>query len=895
VGCGVSVDTTNQNNTKISGDISHPANAGKLCSKGMALADTLTLNGRLLNPVVNNQPTGWTEATDLIAARLQQTIDDHGPDSVGFYVSGQLLTEDYYVVNKLIKGYIGSANIDTNSRLCMASSVAGHKRAFGSDTVPGVYEDLELANLIILTGSNLAWCHPILQQRITAAKIQNSALTVVVIDPRQTATTELADIHLAIKPDSDSALFIGLLNYLEKKQAIDHLYVFKYTSGIEDAVHLAASYSEDQIETETGLGSGQLNQFYELFRQTEKVVTVYSQGVNQSKIGTDKVNSIINCHLATGRIGRAGMGPFSVTGQPNAMGGREVGGLSNMLAAHMELDNLNHQETVQRFWNSPNIATRPGYKAVELFEAARTGKVKFLWIMATNPVVSMPEANLVKESLMRCPFVVVSDVVNNNDTLRHANVSLPAAAWGEKDGTVTNSERCVSRQRAFRPLSANAKPDWWAVCEVAKKLGYDGAFDYESAADIFREHATLSGFNNSGTRDFDISACGSISNKEYDSMRPFIWPWVKGDKRKTTRFFANGEFYTPDRLGRIIPIALETNAIRKDQRGLVMNTGRVRDQWHTMTRTGHIATLSAHRAEPFIELSRQDAEERDIREDDVVSVLKGDEHVLLRAILTDKQRPGTVFAPMHWTDTHASFARVNTLVSSAVDAVSGQPALKMQRVDIEKYKAASYSYVAIRDKSAADKILEIQRNDLLDKPMYWSCAKVSDGWRYDMASQLTPYVCLQYWRNHLDVNGTEIAEFEDQKKGEYRIACYRHDRLEAAVFVSANPVRSSRHWVAAQLKESMPVMSRFQVIAGATQGDKPDNGPIVCSCFMVGVNQINRCLSEQQCSTVDDIGDVLSAGTNCGSCRGEVQALINTYSAKDSGEAWSGGSATTCI
>lgn len=883
VGCGVRVDTTDQNDIKISGDTSHPTNTGKLCSKGLALADTLSLQGRLLSPVINKQSAGWAQATDLIAARLQQTIDEHGPDSVGFYVSGQLLTEDYYVVNKLIKGYIGTANIDTNSRLCMASSVAGHKRAFGSDTVPGLYEDLEQADLVILTGSNLAWCHPILQQRITAAKVKNPKLTVVAIDPRQTATTELADIHIPIKSDGDSALFIGLLCHLDKNRAIDVDYVSKYTTGIYEAVQLAASYSEDQIETATGLSPMQLVQFYELFCRTDKVVTVYSQGVNQSRVGTDKVNSIINCHLATGRIGRPGMGPFSITGQPNAMGGREVGGLSNMLAAHMELNNPDHQQTVQQFWNSPNIATRPGYKAVELFEAAQTGKIKFLWIMATNPVVSMPDANLVKESLKLCPFVVVSDVVSDNDTLVHANVCLPAAAWGEKNGTVTNSERRVSRQRAFRPLPANAKPDWWAVCEVAKKLGYVDAFNYESAVDIFREHAGLSGFHNDGARDFDISACQSISNQEYDSMRPFVWPWAKGVEKKETRFFANGEFYTPDKLGRIIPIALEAKVANSDQRSLIMNTGRVRDQWHTMTRTGHIATLSAHRAEPFIELNPQDAKERDIRTDEIVSVRKGNERILLRAILTDQQQRGSVFAPMHWTDTHASFARVNSLVSATVDLVSGQPALKMQPVDIVNYNAASYSFVVVRDKSAGETVLEKQRNDHLKQPMYWSCAKVSEGWRYDIVSHLTPYVSFQYWRSLLDNNGIQLVEFQDDKHGEYRLAGYRKEKMMAAVFISTDPVSSAKQWVAAQLDENISSQHRLRVIAGVPSGDIPDAGSTVCSCFMVGVNQINRCLLEQKCSSVDEIGELLGAGTNCGSCRGEVQALINAFNGSASG------------
>ena len=472
VGCGVLVNLAADGEVSVRGDPDHPANNGRLCSKGAALAETVGLDGRLLAPEIHGRRASWDEALDLVAATFSRTIADFGPDSVAFYASGQLLTEDYYVANKLMKGFIGTANIDTNSRLCMASSVAGHRRAFGSDTVPVTYEDVELADLIVLVGSNLAWCHPVLYQRIAAAKQRRPEMRVVLIDPRETATADIADLRLPIRADGDVALFAGLLGWLAENGALDRAFIDAHTSGFDAALAAARPANLDQIAEHTGLEPGQLASFFTLFAAAAKVVTIFSQGVNQSSSGTDKVNAIINCHLATGGIGKPGAGPFSVTGQPNAMGGREVGGLANTLAAHMDIENPTHRERVQRFWRSPRIAERPGLKAVDMFRALADGRVKALWIMATNPADSMPEAGLVEEALKRCPFVVVSDVVRDTDTVRHAHVRLPAAAWGEKDGTVTNSERRISRQRRFLPLPAAARPDWRIICDVAGRMGF---------------------------------------------------------------------------------------------------------------------------------------------------------------------------------------------------------------------------------------------------------------------------------------------------------------------------------------------------------------------------------------------------------------------------------------
>ena len=523
VGCGVLVKSAQNGDITVQGDESHPANFGRLCTKGTALAETISLEGRLLYPKVNGHRTSWDQALSRVSDVFLETIAEHGPASVAFYVSGQILTEDYYVANKLMKGFIGSANIDTNSRLCMASSVAGHKRAFGSDTVPGTYSDLEQGDLIVLVGSNLAWCHPVLFQRIFAARESRDGLpSVVVIDPRRTVSADMADMHLAIKPDTDTFLFNGLLAYLIRHGRLDESFIANHTEGFASLVEEIGEIKPEEVASVCGISESRIHDFFYQFAETQKTVVVYSQGVNQSRGGTDKVNAIINCHLATGRIGRPGMGPFSVTGQPNAMGGREVGGLSNMLAAHLDIETPSHRAMVQEFWGSPTIAPGPGFKAVELFQKVAAGEVKALWIMGTNPVDSLSDTTEVEAALKQCPFVVVSDVVEQTDTTVYAEVLLPSLAWGEKDGTVTNSERYISRQRAFLPAPGEARPDWWQLSQVGRKMGFEYAFAYNQSVEIFKEHAALSGYGNVGNRAYDNDrrfGVGSAFGKEKTAFK----------------------------------------------------------------------------------------------------------------------------------------------------------------------------------------------------------------------------------------------------------------------------------------------------------------------------------------------------------------------------------------
>src|SRR5262249_18033136 len=545
----------------ITGDPDHPANFGRICSKGSALGETLGLNERLLHPMLRQADgslvrVDWSVALDRVAAGFQRIVARHGCDAIAFYLSGQLLTEDYYVANKLMKGFIGSANVDTNSRLCMASSVAGHKRAFGADTVPGSYEDLDQADLLVLVGSNTAWCHPVLFQRMVANKRKRGA-KIVVIDPRRTATAEDADLYLAIAPGMDTVLFCGLLAHLADLCALDYGYIDLHTMAFENTLAQARAIAPDLIATArlTRLPLADVARFFDLFRSTPTTVTCFSQGVNQSAQGTDKVNAIINCHLATGRIGRRGQGPFSLTGQPNAMGGREVGGLANQLAAHMTFTPA-EVDRVRRFWNAPRMAAREGAKAVAMFDAIARGRIKALWVMATNPAVSLPRASYVRDALKQLDLFVVSENVPANDTVTAgAHVLLPAAAWGEKDGTVTNSERRISRHRHFLPLPGEAKPDWWIVTEIARRMGFASAFAFESAADIFREHAALSAFENGGRRDFDLGALAAISDRAFDQLDPEQWPLRSGEMpHNDRRFFMRGGFYTPDRKARFAPV-----------------------------------------------------------------------------------------------------------------------------------------------------------------------------------------------------------------------------------------------------------------------------------------------------------------------------------------------------
>jgi assimilatory nitrate reductase catalytic subunit len=865
VGCGVLATPDAGGGVAVAGDPDHPANFGKLCSKGSALGETLGLADRLLFPEIGGKRASWDAALELVAQRFAETVRAHGPDSVAFYVSGQILTEDYYVANKLMKGFIGSANIDTNSRLCMASSVAGHRRAFGSDTVPGLYADFAEAECVVLVGSNLAWCHPVLFQRLMEAR-EKRAFPLVVIDPRRTVTAEAADLHLALEPDSDVPLFLGLLNHLDREGLAAPDWLAEHVDGAEAALEAARGYDIPRTARETGLAEREIAAFFALFAATDRVVTIYSQGVNQSVSGTDKVNAILNCHLLTGRIGRPGCGPFSVTGQPNAMGGREVGGLANMLAAHMAIEDEAARNRVQRFWASPVMATKLGLKAVDLFRAIGEGKVKAVWIMGTNPVDSLPDADGVAEALSVCPFVVVSDVVRETDTNRFAHVLLPAAAWGEKSGTVTNSERRISRQRSFLPLPGEAKPDWWIVSAVARRMGFSG-FDYAHPAEIFREHAALSGFENAGTRDFDISAHADVSVEEYEALPPFLWPQALGESPRESRFFSDGQFYTPDRKARMVPTPVRAEVkFRDDNRPLWLNTGRIRDQWHTMTRTAKAPRLMGHFGEPFCEIHPADAAKAGIAPASLVEVESEFGRAILRALVTDRQRRGSVYAPMHWTGQFASKGRANALTHPATDPVSGQPGLKRVAVSLRPFAATWFGFAV----SA--------RRPVVEGAEYWALAPLDRGFRLELAGREAPADWQAFGATLFGLTGAaEWTGFYDSHARSVRLAAFEGDRLMGALFVSPEPVALSRAFLSEALGESHAGAGRIRLLAGLGGAERPDPGATICACFQVGLNSIIHAIREGGATTVEAIGHALKAGTNCGSCRSEIRRIIDAH------------------
>lgn len=844
VGCGISATVTGKRTVEIAGDPDHPANRGRLCSKGTHLGETVGLEGRLLHPIIGKKRASWDRALDLVAKRFKETISRHGPNSVAFYVSGQLLTEDYYVANKLMKGFIGTANIDTNSRLCMSSAVAGHMRAFGEDIVPATYNDLDAADLIVLVGSNTAWCHPVVYQRIRARCEAGAKL--VVIDPRRTETAEEADLHLAIRPGSDVALMTGLLQHCREAGVVDEAYLTAHVAVPTDFWNqLGEGNDLWSVARTCDVSVADLRRFYELFAANPRTVTMFSQGINQSTAGTDQVNAILNLHLATGRIGKPGAAPFSITGQPNAMGGREVGGLASTLAAHMDFAPDNRAR-VQRFWAAPTIAEKPGLKAVDLFRAVGEGRIKALWVMATNPAVSMPDANRVREALAACPFVVVSDVIEQTDTGAFAHVRLPAAAWGEKDGTVTNSDRTISRQRALFPLSGEAMPDWWIIKEVARRMGWKTAFAYDRPADIWREHCRLSTYDNDGSRIFALPGAAQGGNAAYDAMIPFRW----GGEQ----IFADGNYPTDDGRARLVPVTQKPLADPLEKWPMTLNSGRYRDQWHTMTRTGLAPKLARHRAEPLVEVHPDDGLRLGLVDGSLARVETPQGDSIFRVAIHDGQRRGEVFVPIHWTERTSSGGRAGLLPRPLVDPVSGQPGFKRTPAKVEPVTPRWRGFLLLA-------------NELPDLPpcMWATRVAVPSGVMWELAGDgdLLAVEAL--------LPRGQRVEADDRARGTRRIAVIANGRLTGALFVTETGELPPRDWLIAQL--SAPDVAPT-LLAGRAPGVQADHGAIICVCFDIGVKTIVAAVRERQLVDVASIGAALGAGTNCGSCRPALARIL---------------------
>lgn len=885
VGCGITVSNSANHSAQavlINGDKYHPANFGKLCIKGKNLADTLDNDNRLLAPQINNKVQKWSRALDFVASKINQSIDEYGKESVGFYVSGQLLTEDYYVANKLMKGFIGSGNIDTNSRLCMSSAVSAHKRAFGEDIVPMSYSDITKADLIVLAGSNLAWCHPVLYQRIREEKARRPELTLVVIDPRVTASTELADLHLPIKAGQDVTLFNGLLNYLNQHgfinkallTSVDQLSSQESSQKSDFAQALINAKADSLLLSNTGLSAQDIEKFYQLFATKNKVVTLFSQGINQSKQGTDQVNGIINCHLVTNKIGKEGSGVFSITGQPNAMGGREVGALANTLASHIEFTDSHLHEALADFWQTNNLAKNEGFKAVELFDAVASGKIKVLWIMATNPLVSMPNHEKIKQALKKCPLVIVSDCVASNDTLSYADVILPAQTWGEKSGTVTNSERRISRQRSFLTPFGQAKPDWWIISEVAKRMGFAAQFSYDSAQQIFTEHARLSGLNNEGSRAFDISAFGQLTPDQYHRLQPSQWPQPQGHPIKVNEqnFFNDGHYYHTNNKARVV--AIKSNTETEDAHLFTLNTGRNRDQWHTQTRSGKSGVLSQRHPEPEVEINQQDAALLNITNGQLVTIETDDKRVkeqfLIRARVTKSQRQQELFIAIHWSASNFNQGCVSKFVKANIDVLSGQPAFKHSKVSVKAWQTCSEAMLVV--KNAINENLATYQVE----------QKITGGYCYYLASTESPTCFFERLNKFvlsdseqmIDHNKVQILNASDPTKKYFRKSYFVEDNMQATILVAQQKDDLPQGWISQLFKLTDSADVKRNVISDDSKRLQSKN--TFCQCLQVELNDIEQAIASGEI-TVDSIRVKTKAGNGCGSCIGDIALKLKQY------------------
>jgi assimilatory nitrate reductase catalytic subunit len=861
VGCGVSGTAGEARSLAVAGDPAHPANFGRLCSKGTALGSTVHLQGRLLQPTIGEAAVGWDEAVETVAEAFSRAIEQHGPDSVAFYVSGQLLTEDYYAANKLMKGFIGSGNIDTNSRLCMASAVAAHKQAFGADLVPGCYEDLDLADLVVFSGHNAAWTHPVLFRRMEQARKRGQRW--IVIDPRRTDTAEGADLFLPLRPQTDVRLWNGLLAWMDARGGIDRAYLAAHVEGFGEVRRALAADDQglEAIAADCGLSADAVLAFYAAFAETAKTVTLFSMGANQSAQGVAKGLAILNAHLATGKIGKPGAAPFSITGQPNAMGGRETGGMATTLAAHMDFG-AEDRARVAAFWNAPRIASGPGLKAVEMFEAVREGRIKALWIMATNPAVSLPAASRVREALAACPFVAVSDVMAESDTLAYAHVKLPALAWGEKDGTVTNSERRISRQRPLFSPPGQARADWRIVADVARAMGYGADFAWTKPAEVFREYAALTRFENAGDRFLNLGPLAELSDAGYQALSPVQWPVGPGGGRE--RLFADGRFQTPDGRARMRPVKALGPARPVDaDYPLALNTGRVRDHWHTMTRTGLAPELCRHAPEPMVEVHPEDAAAHGLADGELARVETRAGSAVVTAKLTDRQRRGGIFLPMHWTDAFAPSGRCNPLVEPFVDPTSGQPEFKHTPARIAPYGETWRGFFVSREPAAPPGGLDlVWRRTPFDGCHVHEFAGLGGAEeREAVAAALLP------------PHAAEVLAMDDPARGTLRRAVLRDGRPDQVLVMTEMGGLPARGWIADRfLDDALSTADRAALLAGRAAGAR-DEGAIVCACFKVGVRRLEAAMAEGAAG-VEALGAATGAGTNCGSCRPELARLI---------------------
>ena len=913
VGCGVVIESDGTQITGVRGDPDHPANFGRLCSKGSTLhltaAAPVTLQTRLLHPMrrafrgATPARVSWHEAIGDAADRFEHAIESHGPDAVGFYVSGQLLTEDYYVFNKLAKGLIGTNNIDTNSRLCMSSAVAGYKVTLGADAPPACYDDIALAGTVFIAGANPAWAHPVLFRRLEDAKRANPALRIVVADPRRTQSADMADLHLPLLPGTDIALFHGLLHVMLWEGWIDAAYIEAHTSGFETLKARVRDFTPRETARLTGLREDAVLQAARWFAGLERgtartpTLSLYCQGLNQSASGTAKNAALINLHLATGQIGRPGTGPFSLTGQPNAMGGREVGGLANLLSAHRDLADPAHRAEVAALWGVDDVPSKPGTTAVEMFEAAADGQIKALWIACTNPAQSMPDQATVRRALERAEFVVLQEAFATTATARYADLLLPATTWGEKEGTVTNSERRISRVRAAVAPPGQARADWSIVVEFAQRLearlrpGRRSLFPYETPEAVWNEHRET-------TRGRDLDITG-LSWSLLDEKGPQHWPLKEGWLAGRARLYENGHFATPDGRARFHDTPHRPPTEPRDPRyPFSLNTGRLRDQWHAMSRTGTLGRSFGHVAEPSIEMHPQELHRLGLAEGDLVHVTSRRGSIVLPVSANDRVAPAQAFVAMHWGEEFVSgrgsqgqrLAGVNALTLSTACPQSRQPELKHCAVKVLKaelpWRLVAASWLPAEQANAVRLELAAQMAAF----PFAACVPFGhehSGVLFRAAGhEAPPREALERVERLLGLHGPEVLRYEDRRRGQRRamrlVADGKDTRLEA--FALAGDA-SAEAWVRALLQQRLPAQAFGRaLLSPGAKAPVPlaPRGPQVCTCLDVSEHQIAGALAQMTGLGADQrlarLKTELRCGTNCGSCLPELKRMIESAS-----------------
>ncbi len=915
VGCGVIVESRGHQITGVRGDPDHPANFGRLCTKGSTLhlttTEVVTRQTRLLQPMRRlkrggqPQQQSWGEALDFAATRLQQIIASDGPDAVGFYISGQLLTEDYYVFNKLAKGLIGTNNIDSNSRLCMSSAVAGYKQTLGADAPPCCYEDVDSAQCIFIVGANPAFAHPVLFRRIEDAKQANPELKIIVADPRRTDSCELADLFLQIQPGTDVLLFHGMLHIMLWEGWTQSDFIREHTSGFDALKAAVRDATPDLVAQTCGISKPDLVSAARLFATSRATLSLYCQGLNQSSSGTAKNAALINLHLATAQIGKPGAGPFSLTGQPNAMGGREVGGMANLMSGHRDLANAAHRAEVAALWGVPSVPEQPGKTAIDMFQAAADGKIKALWICCTNPAQSLPDQALVRRALERAELVIVQEAFGHTVTCDYADLLLPAASWGEKEGTVTNSERRISRVRAAIAPPGQARPDWAIAVDLAKRLQpllptratLADLFPYPTTESIWNEHR-----ESTRGRDLDITA---LSYPLLELSGPQQWPMPTGAAQGKVRLYEDGVFPTPDGRARFVDTPFKPVAEPRDARyPFALNTGRLRDQWHGMSRTGTLGRLFGHVPEPALQMHPQDLARRLIQDGDLVHVSSRRGSLLVPVQANTEQAMGQVFLAMHWgqeflsgqSSIGAPLTGVNALTNSASCPVSRQPELKQAAVKILKaelpWSLLALAWLPPDAVHAARNALR----DLMPRFAFASCvpfaspsalqddASARDGLLLRCAAAEPPAdAVLEQIEHILRLSGPDVLRYADARKGQRRaMRLVRQDtstRLDA--FLLAGDTRAQA-WIRTLMQNQLDASAygRQLLLPGlkAPVALAPQS-KAVCSCFNVTQSRIVSQLAQCDGSPAQRLASLqqaLHCGTNCGSCLPEVKRLVKT-------------------